>query len=115
MEVIAFIEPCGHTLAVDVSTPRQKLKVLAQILQEAVEENKLPYNEDVDEEAEANIVRCLVGTANTLLGTKAPDHMLLPHIQCLEEYIQDSDITVPTRDGLTAISVLTEWPRGCLS
>ena len=116
MEVIAFIDDCGHQIIVDVSTVKQSLKIHTQMLQEVLDEDMVmaPYGKDEEKERLTNLARCLVGSGNTLLGTGASEEMMGNATENIQEFLGGIDICLGAREGIDPIGVCTDWPRGCM-
>lgn len=108
MQVLAFIDDCGHTRIVDVSTPEQALKVYMQMLAEAAGDGNV--QEDLAIEADA-----LVKAAQGLLASgKEEDYEELADEIWDFCFAEDNvDIQLGFRDGIGPFEPEKEWPRNC--
>ena len=102
MNVISFIDDCGHTVVIDVSTPKQALKVYAGLLKHAIDDRAIHYK-DLGEAAVLH-AKCTKPGADVDL------------VDDILELLDNADICLGGRDGLSPIEPLSEWPANtCLN
>lgn len=109
MEVLAFIDDCGHQHVIDVSTPEQQLRVYTAMLADAIDGDYVYGGEN-----RAVADRLVMDGTNCLNAKREEDY------QALADEIYDfaildghADIQLGFRDGFGPFEVTEAWVRNC--
>lgn len=90
IEIISFIDDCGHSVVINATGTAQKLKVYRGLIEDALEQGAVSDNEHYN--------------YTELLKTGTLEELM--------EAINDSDINTGgcSREGFDAVAVCNEWP-----